>query len=175
VEDALSRHIRAWPAECQCLCNYHHHHHHHHHHHRRRAQLSLPKHHRFPSSLIYGHGSSMNSRLRVSVLCFWLCFLAFRTILCCCAHIFVATVTPPSFAREANHLLFRPPVLPHLLFGCGNISDGSLGVTSLRDTVSSGCCSSASPLLGLWAHHCLRAPWALGSTHPSSPTTSEAG
>jgi hypothetical protein len=111
----------------------------------------------------------MNSRLRVSVLCFWLFFLAFRPILCCCAHIFVATVTSPSFAREANHLLLRPPVLPHLLFGWGDIFDGSLGVTSLRDTVSSGRCTSATPLFGLRPHHCLRAPLGSG-LDPSRPT-----
>jgi hypothetical protein len=47
----------------------------------------------------------MNSHLRVSVLCFWLFFLAFRPILCCCVHNLDATVTPPSLARAANHLL----------------------------------------------------------------------
>jgi hypothetical protein len=46
----------------------------------------------------------MNSHLRVSVLCFWLFFLAFRPILCCCVHIFDATITPPLLAREAHHL-----------------------------------------------------------------------
>jgi hypothetical protein len=111
----------------------------------------------------------MNSRIRVSVLCFWLFFLAFRPILCCCVHIFVATVTPPSFAREENHLLLRPPVLLHLLFGCGDIFEGSLAVTSLGDTVSSGRCSSASPLFGLGSHHCLRAPLGSG-LDPSRPT-----
>jgi hypothetical protein len=115
----------------------------------------------------------MNSRIRVSVLCFWLFFPAFRPILCCCVHIFVATVTPPSFTRKANHLLLRPPVLHHLLFSCGDIFDGCLGVTSLRDTVSSGRCSSASPLFGLRPHHCLRAP--LGSGHDSSLPTNNPG
>jgi hypothetical protein len=49
----------------------------------------------------------MNSRIRVSVLCFWLFFPAFRPILCCCVHIFDATVTPPSFASTAHHLRSR--------------------------------------------------------------------
>jgi hypothetical protein len=47
----------------------------------------------------------MNSHLRVLVLCFWLFFLAFRPILCCCVYNLDATVTPPSLARAANHLL----------------------------------------------------------------------
>jgi hypothetical protein len=46
----------------------------------------------------------MNSRIGVSVLCFWLFFPAFRPILCCCVHMFDATVTPPSFASMAHHL-----------------------------------------------------------------------
>jgi hypothetical protein len=62
----------------------------------------------------------MNSHLRVSVLCFWLFFLAFRPILCCCVHIIDATVTPPPFASTAHHLV-EATVLPHLLFGYGDI------------------------------------------------------
>jgi hypothetical protein len=121
----------------------------------------------------------MNSLLCVSLLCFWLFFLAFRPILCCCVHIYVATVTPPSFAREAPHVLFPtlgnatsspvPPrdTEPH--FSRDDITDGCLGVTSLRDTVSSGRRTSATPLFGLRAHHGLRPPLGSG-LDPSRPT-----
>jgi hypothetical protein len=134
----------------------------------------------------------MNSHLRVSVLCFWLFFLAFRPILCCCVHIFDATVTPPSFAREAYHL--RSPSRHTTLVRLrrhlrrisrrdkpsryGSFEQLHFGHTTLRP----------SGTIGLWArptpsHHLGSSigqafqshlftfghGWALGSTHPFPP------
>jgi hypothetical protein len=56
----------------------------------------------------------------------------------------------PTIFRPRGTPLFEATVLPHLLFGCGDdIFGGNLGVTSLRDTISSRRCTSATPPFGL--------------------------
>jgi hypothetical protein len=133
--------------------------------------LSPPKHHRFRSSLFQGHVNSMNSRTRVSVLCFWLFFPAFRPILCCCVHIFDATVTSPSFASTARHLRSpsRHTTFGRLLRHLRRISRRDR--PSRYGSFETLSCTSATPLVGLRPHHssALGHDWALGSTHPSQP------
>jgi hypothetical protein len=99
----------------------------------------------------------------------------FLAVLSCFSPDFVSL--RPQLRRDRHPTIFRPrgtplfeaTVLPHLLFGCGDdILGGNLGVTSLRDTISSRRCTSATPPFA-FGHL-----WALGSTHPSPPTTSEA-
>jgi hypothetical protein len=115
----------------------------------------------------------MNSHLRVSVLCFWLFFLAFRPILCCCVHISDATVTPPSLARAAHHLLSPERHTPsrHTTFVRLR---RHLRQKSRRDKPSRY--GSFEKLhfghttsLGLRAHHGLRTPLGSG-LDPSLPT-----
>jgi hypothetical protein len=71
------------------------------------------------------------------------------------------------FRPKGTRLLGTPPS-----FGYGdNIFGGNLGVTSLRDTISSRHCTSATPLFGFRPHHLfgLRAPLGSG-LDPSLPT-----
>jgi hypothetical protein len=95
----------------------------------------------------------MNSRIRVLVLCFWLFFPAVRPILCCCVHIFDATVTPPSFASMAHHLR--------------SATATSSAEIQTRQAFAIRFSREVAPR----PHHssALGHDWALGSTHPSPP------